>query len=141
MTSSATATFDVTGWDQTPYGEAAGSRHLSRATVRKAFSGDLEGESVAELLMCQADASDLGAGAGYVASELVTGTLGGRAGTFVMQHWGVSGGGATQRTGGRVVPGSGTDELAGLSGTVEISVDENGGHVIRLDYQLPEVEQ
>jgi len=136
MTTRATATFDVTGWDQTAYGEATGSQQLSRATVRKAFRGDLAGESTAELLMCQADASDLGAGAGYVASELVTGALGGRAGTFVMQHWGVSGGGAPPTTAGHVVPGSGTDELAGLAGEVAIAVDEDGGHTITIDYQL-----
>lgn len=138
MTTRATATFEVTGWDQAPYGEPVAGQHLSRATVRKAFRGDLDGESTAELLMCQADASNLGAGAGYVASELVKGTLAGRAGTFVMQHWGVSGGGGAQLTGGRVVPGSGTDELAGLSGTVEISVDDDGAHEITLDYQIPE---
>jgi hypothetical protein len=35
-----------------------------------------------------------------------------------------------------VVPGSGTDELAGLAGEVEIAVDEHGGHTITIDYQL-----
>ena len=137
MTTHATATFEVTGWEQTTYGDNTGGQHLSRATVRKEFSGDLAGESTAELLMCrQEDPSDLGAGAGYVASELVTGTLGGRTGTFVMQHWGTSGPGIPQRTAGHVVPGSGTDELAGLSGEIEIAVDDDGGHTITLDYEL-----
>ena len=137
MTTRATATFEVTGWDQTTYGDDTGGQHLSRATVRKTFSGDLVGESTAELLMCrQEHPSDVGAGAGYVASELVTGSLAGRAGTFVMQHWGVSGAGVPPRTAGHVVPGSGTDELEGLAGEIEITVDDDDGHTITIDYEL-----
>jgi hypothetical protein len=86
--------------------------------------------------MCQADPSDLGSGAGYVASELVVGRLGSRAGTFVFQHWGLSGGGTSPRTSGHVVPGSGTGELAGLTGQVEISVEAGGGHTLTLDYDI-----
>ena len=137
MTTRATATFEVTGWEQTTYGDTTRGQHLSRGTVRKAFSGDLDGESTAELLMCrQEHPSNLDAGAGYVASELVTGTLAGRTGTFVMQHWGTSGPGIPQNTAGHVVPGSGTDELAGLLGEIEIAVDDDGGHTITIDYEL-----
>ena len=137
MTTRATAAFDVIGWDQSPYrdGDAEGPC-LSRATVRKSFQGDLVGESTAELLMCQADTTDLSAGAGYVASEMVVGQLAGRAGTFVMQHWGVSDRDGRQ-TGGHVVPGSGTGELAALSGQVQIAVAADGAHTLILDYDLP----
>ena len=133
----AVAAFQVTRWDQSPSGEDDGSPpHLSRAIVGKRFTGDLEGESTAELLMCQADPKDLAAGAGYVASEQVIGRLAGRAGSFVLQHWGVSDA-DEQRTGGYVVPGSGTDELVGLSGEVEITVAPDGGHTLTLRYALP----
>jgi hypothetical protein len=127
--------FDVTGWDQTRYEEEAAGPVLSRVTIRKSYHGQLVGESTAELLMCQADPSDLSSGAGYVASERVVGRLGGREGSFVMQHWGVSGSDA-QRTAGHVVPGSGTGELAGLSGDVEIAVDAEGGHTLTLTYDI-----
>lgn len=137
MPESAKSSFNVTGWDPTPYEAGSpGGPALSRAVVRKQFSGDLSGESVADLLMCQADPKDFSAGAGYVASERVEGTLGGRKGTFVLQHWGVSGGGKPESTGGHVVPGSGTGELAGLSGSVEISVDEDGAHTLTMEYEL-----
>lgn len=136
MTIRAVASFDVTGWDPTPSGEEVKGPQLSRATVRKAFRGDLVGESTAELLMCQADPSDLSLGGGYIASERVVGRLGGRAGTFVIQHWGISGGGGPPRTAGHVVPGSGTGELVGLSGEVEISIDAEGGHTLTLDYDI-----
>lgn len=131
----AEASFTVTSWEQSPYGEARAGSHLSRASVKKAFSGDLSGESTAELLMCQADPTDLGAGAGYVASELVEGELAGRSGTFVLQHGGLSFG-SDRRTFGHVVPGSGTGDLAGLSGDVEISVDAEGAHSLVLDYDF-----
>ncbi|MEE9207341.1 MAG: DUF3224 domain-containing protein [Gemmatimonadota bacterium] len=131
----ATSSFDVTGWEQASYDDGVAGPALSRATVRKAFTGDLSGDSTAELLMCQADTSDLGAGAGYVASERVTGRLGDREGTFVIQHWGVSVGG-NQSAGGHVVPGSGTGDLAGLTGDIVISVDPAGAHTLTLDYEI-----
>ncbi len=136
MPTRAIASFEVTGWDQTPYGDGSEGPSLSRGTVKKTFSGDLEGESTAELLMCQVDTSDLSAGAGYVASERVTGSLGDRTGSFVMQHWGLSGGGAAERTGGHVVPGSGTGDLVGLTGTVEIEMHAGGGHTLTLHYDM-----
>jgi hypothetical protein len=71
----ASATFEITGWDETTYAEAADGPKLSRATVRKIFRGDLVGESTAELLMSRA-ADDA---AGYVALERITGSVGGRA--------------------------------------------------------------
>jgi hypothetical protein len=133
MATRANVSFDVTSWEQTPYEVEGKGPQLFRAKVQKAFRGDLVGESTAELLMCVADPSDLGAGAGYVGSERVIARLAGRDGTFVLQHWGISGGGGPQKSGGHVVPGSGTGELAGLSGQIEISAD----HTFTLDYELP----
>jgi hypothetical protein len=97
------ATFEITGWDQETYDEPSDGPPLTRATVRKRFAGALEGESVAELLTCGELA--------YMANERVTGSLDGRAGTFVLQHGAWEGG-----QWGFVVPGSGTGELAGLRG-------------------------
>jgi hypothetical protein len=136
MSTRAIASFDVTAWDDAPYDEPADGPRLARATVRKAFRGDLEGESTAELLLCQSDPSGGAAGAGYVASERVVGRLGGRSGTFVLQHGGLSGGGEAPRTFGHVVPGSGTGGLAGLRGTAEISRDADGKHTLTLEYDF-----
>ena len=130
-----TASFDIAGWDETPTAEPADGPRHARATVRKTFQGDLDGESVAELLMCQEDPADPSAGAGYVASEVVTGTLAGRKGTFVVQHGGVVGGGDAPRSFGNVVPGSGTGALAGLAGTVTYMADADG-HRVTLDVRF-----
>lgn len=136
MPTQATSTFNVTGWDESPYAEPDDGPRLARTTVKKVFEGDLEGESTAELLMCQAEAKDLNAGAGYVASEQFTGSLNGKSGTFVIQHGGLVSAGGTQQTFGHVVPGSGTGELVGLTGEVEISVAEDGTHTLTLDYDF-----
>ena len=135
MSKRAIASFTVTNWDPKPYGEGSGP-HLSRTAVSKDFSGDLDGTSTGELLTCQADPADLSAGAGYVASEVVTGTLTNRTGTFVLQHMGISGGGYAPRSLGHVVPGSGTGGFVGITGSAEFKVDADGSHTLILEYTL-----
>jgi hypothetical protein len=132
----AVAHFDVTGWNEAPYDGEDGGVRLSRAEVTKTFRGALEGHSTAILLMCQANPDDLDAGGGFVASEKVTGQLDGREGSFVIQHGGLAGGDQERRTFGNVVPGTGTGELEGLSGTVELSIDAEGRHTLTLEYEI-----
>ena len=126
------SSFEITGWDATPYGEEGEGPLLSEAHVVKRYEGDLDGEGRVRLLMCRASADGPLDNAGYIASEQVSGALGGREGTFVLHHWGIAGAGAPPRTAGHVVPGSGTGELAGLSGTMEIHVDADGKHTLAL---------
>jgi hypothetical protein len=128
----AAASFDVTSWKASPYEEPADGPHLSRVAVGKVFQGDLEGESVGEGLFCGMNAP--ADGAGYVVSERFSGRLGGRSGSFVLQHVGVAPPDAPARSYGTVVPGSGTGDLAGLRGEVEFG----GDHTIALRYTLPE---
>ena len=128
--------FEVTGWDAEPYGESGDGPLLSEAQVVKRYHGNLDAEGRARVLMCRASADGPLANAGYIASEQVTGSLDGREGTFVMQHWGIAEEGAPPRTAGHVVPGSGTGDLAGLSGTLEIAVGEDGTHTLSLEYRI-----
>ena len=105
---------------------------LARMSLDKQFHGDLEGTSAGEML--SAGTVTKGS-AGYVAIERVGGTLAGRKGTFVLQH------SATMNRGVpslsiTVVPDSGTGELAGLTGTMTIVIDE-GKHSYEFDYTLP----
>jgi hypothetical protein len=67
--------------------------------------------------------------------EKVTGTLAGRAGTFVLQHSGTMTRGVQQLT-VTVVPDSGTGALAGLSGTMTVRI-EGGKHSYEFTYELP----
>jgi hypothetical protein len=102
------ATFEIAGWEQDDYDAPADGPALTRATVRKTFAGGVRGESVAELLTCGELA--------YMANERVSGSVDGRAGTFVLQHGAWEGG-----QWGFVVPGSGTGELAGLRGDARVT--------------------
>lgn len=141
MSRCAVCEFDVVGWDAKdddgPAAAPEGSPVLAEAVVRKRYRGRLDGEGTARLLTCQADPAKPVSDAGYLAAEQVSGTLDGKTGTFVMHHWGIAAAGSKPRTGGHVVPGSATGQLAGLSGTVEIAVDAAGKHTLALDYELP----
>ena len=104
---------------------------VGRYGFDKQIHGDLEGTSKGEMLT----AGDLKQGmAGYVAMEVVTGTLNGKKGTFVFQHTATM-----DKTGQKmsivITPGSGTGELKGIAGTFEIKI-VNGDHSYTFDYTL-----
>ena len=101
-------------------------------TLDKQFQGELEGTSRGEML---AFMTEVQGSAGYVAMERVTGRLAGRRGSFVLQHTGTMDRG-TASLAVHVVPDSGTEELAGLTGTMNIIIAE-GNHSYELDYSLP----
>lgn len=69
--------------------------------------------------------------------ETVNGTLGGRKGTFVLQHSGTMDRRRSQLS-VTVVPDSGTDELRGLSGSMKIRIEPGGKHFYDFDYQIVE---
>lgn len=104
---------------------------LGRMSIDKQFTGDLTGTSTGEMLTAMTKTNG---SAGYVAIERVTGTLHGRAGTFVLQHTGTMTRGAQQLV-ITVVPDSGTGELAGLAGSMRIIIDA-GKHAYEFDYTL-----
>jgi len=79
-----------------------------------------------------ASRSSVAGSAGYVAMELVSGTLHGRAGTFVLQHSGSMDRGVPQLA-VTVVPDSGTGQMAGLAGTLTIVIAE-GKHSYDFEY-------
>ena len=104
---------------------------IGRMTIDKELRGDLEGTSRGEMLAAM---TSVQGSAGYVAMEKVTGRLGGRSGTFVLQH------SATMNRGVpslsiTVVPDSGTGELEGLSGTLNIIIAD-GKHSYEFEYAI-----
>jgi hypothetical protein len=72
----------------------------------------------------------------YVAMERVTGSLGGRSGSFALVHRALLRDNVPQEWTVAVVPGSGTGELEGLEGTLQIQV-KDGSHRYLFDYRLP----
>jgi hypothetical protein len=128
MTDHARGTFTVDVRPLTP----APAEGLSRFSIDKQIHGDLEATSKGEMF----SGGDPKQGvAGYVAIEVVTGTLKGKKGSFALQHT------ATMDQSGPkmsviIVPGTGTSELKGISGTFEIRI-ANGQHSYDLEYTLP----
>lgn len=126
-----TGSFDVKVIPQkadNPQAEAAG---LGRMALDKQFHGDLEATSQGEMLSVLDRSTGSGA---YVAMERVTGTLAGRRGSFVLLHQATMDHGAPELA-IQVVPGSGTEELAGLKGTMDIRIEEKQ-HFYDFDYEL-----
>ena len=107
------------------------SKRLGRMAIDKQFRGDLEGSSKGEMLTAGTDVKD---SAGYVAIEHVSGTLQGRAGTFILQHTGTMNRGRPSLS-VFVVPDSGTGGLKGLSGTMTIDLG-GGQHAYSFDYTI-----
>jgi hypothetical protein len=133
MTQQAKGPFDVKVVPQKPDSEVATAANFSRMTIDKVFHGDLDATSKGEMIATQSEAKGSG---GYVALERVTGTLKGRKGSFILQH------SATMTRGVpnlsvTVVPDSGTDELTGISGKLNIIIAEGGKHSYEFDYTLP----
>ena len=120
---------DVNIEAEPPFLEQDGLK-LNHNVVRKEFSGDMVGTSEAQMI---AAFTGTPGSAGYVAIEHFTGSVGGKSGSFVLQHSGVMNKGDAQLT-VTIVPDSGAGELAGISGTLEIDNDE-GQHSYVLDYE------
>ena len=121
-----TSTFEIKGWDVAGDGGVEELADISRATIRKSFAGGLDGTSVGYGLLLQTPEQT----GGYVVIERVSARIDGREGTFVIQHYGVrdaSGGGPWY---GDVVPGSGTDGFAGVTGTFVIEHGEGAAAFI-----------
>ena len=131
MKQTAKGRFAIKAWDEKAYSEEAGQPKLTRASVTKALTGEIEGESHVEyLMMYRADGS-----AAFVGLERVTGSIAGKAGSFVLQRTGVFENGQAKES-YSVVPGSGTGALAGLSGEGATSVGHGMEHPFELSYDL-----
>lgn len=102
-----------------------------RMAITKRFHGALDAESKGEMLTLLTPVSN---SAGYVAIEVVHGTLEGRRGGFALQHFGTMARGV-ERLVLEVVPDSGTGELSGIKGLMGIWRD-NGKHFYDFEYEL-----
>jgi hypothetical protein len=129
MRKQAKATFSIKSWDEKTYNEIDGGPKLTRATVTKSYQGDIEGEGKVEYLMMYRTASS----ASFMGLERVTGSIGGRLGSFVLQHSGNFENGVAKVI-LSVVPGSGTGDLRGIKGEGGFSVGHQPPYAMTLDY-------
>jgi hypothetical protein len=117
------ATFATLKWDESAYLELEDGSKCTRSTNVYSYDGDITGDSNLEYLMFYRP-DKTGSAVGI---EYINGTLGGKRGSFVLQHEGTFDLTGVQLT-WKVVPGSGTGELVGLRGTGTIVLD---GHAER----------
>jgi hypothetical protein len=125
--------FEVKLNPQKPDNPEAQSAGLSRMSLDKSFHGALEAISRGEMLSFMTEVKGSGV---YVAIERVTGTLGGRSGSFILYHRGVMTRGVPELS-ATVVPDSGTGELTDLAGEMQIKTP-GGKHFYEFSYTLPE---
>jgi hypothetical protein len=121
MSAEMTATFEVTDWNEDPFDNAPEAAKATSAKVSKTYTGDIAGSSFTEWLMAYGDDGS----AEFVGLERITGQVGGKRGSFVVQHIGkYRDGAATADL--RVVEGSGSEDLAGISGSGDFVADPGG---------------
>jgi hypothetical protein len=126
----AKGTFDIQRTAE-PAADFGDGVQAMRLRFDKTFHGPLAATSVVHMLGVMDPATGCG---GYVALERIVGTLDGHAGSFMLQHGSLMDHGAPQQS-IRVIPGSGTDALAGLRGTMTIDIVD-GAHHYTFDYAL-----
>ena len=131
MTQIANARFAIKSWDEKAYSEGQDVPKLTRASVSKTFTGDIEGEGQVEyLMMYRGDGSAV-----FVGLERIVGRIGGRAGTFVLQRAGVFEDGQAKES-YSVVAGSATGQLRGLRGDGGSAVGHGTEHPFTLTYEF-----
>jgi hypothetical protein len=127
----ATGRFELTSWSEDAYHQEEGGARLTRARGTQRFTGDIEGEGMVEWLMCY---SPDGA-ARFVGLQRIEGSVGGRRGSLVIESFGDHDGKQSKGT-WAIIAGSGSGDLAGISG--EGSFEAPGGPEVsyNLEYQL-----
>ena len=125
----ATGKINVKTYEPTTYDQPGEGPALVRIRVVEDFSGDIEGAGAAEFLQTTRGEEE----ASFVGVERVTGRLGGKSGTFVLQDQGTLKGATVSGT-WFVVPGSGTGELQGLRGEGGFEAELGQGADVTLDY-------
>jgi hypothetical protein len=122
----ATSTFKIDAWDEQPYADK-----LTRAQVKATYSGDIDGSGETEWLMCYREDKT----ADFVGFQRITGRIGERSGSFVVESTGAFDGKVASGP-LAIVQGSGTGELAGIVGQGEFSAPLGGEPSVSLDYDF-----
>jgi hypothetical protein len=131
MKRTANARFSITRWSETPYSEGDDLPKMTRASVDKTFTGDIEGDGHVEYVMMYR----AGGTAVFVGLERITGRIGDRQGSFVLQRTGLFEDGQAKES-YSVVAGSGTGELRSLRGEGASAVGHADDYPFALDYEL-----
>jgi hypothetical protein len=134
----ATATFSPKKWDEKMYEQVSPHTKITRASVEYQYSGEVQGEGLVEYLMFYSSYDEHDphkATAEYIGLIRFKGTVNGKTGSFVLEEGGAFAK-VTAKSSLRMLPGSGTEQFAGISGSGTSVATPKSCH-IELEYQLP----
>lgn len=119
----------IGSWEETTVNERDDGTRLSKASITQNYTGDIEGSSQIEyLLLHAADKS-----AQFLGFETVQATIGGKQGSFVLQHDGKFSIGVASST-FKVVSGSGRGGLMNISGSGSFTSTGEGTSEYKFEY-------
>ncbi len=118
-------------WDEKPYEEIGSGAKLSKVNVKQEYTGDMVGTSTLEYLMSYTTTGTCS----FVGHERFTGTLGGKSGSFVLQHVGKWENGEAKSS-FNVVEGSSTGDLASLRGSGSYAAKHKEEPIVTFNYTL-----
>jgi len=119
------SSFKITAWEPAA-DDNDEIADIARARIRKEFTGELNGTSVANAILYQSPVQS----GGYSAIERITGKIGDREGTFVVQHSGIRDAEGNGPFYGDVIPGSGTGGFEGVTGSMQIAQGDSGEYFL-----------
>ena len=131
MTTRATGTFTVAGWDENTYEEFEGGGKLTKVQAKFALEGEMTGEASWDAVMCYRTDGAVD----FTGYQRMTGRIGSRAGSFVVRADGDFSDGVA-RTNWQVIEASSTGDLIGLRGSGESVTTGGTGGDFTLDYEL-----
>lgn len=131
MTHSAAAEFTVTSWEEKPYEGSTDELKITQALVTKNYTGDITGiGSVIYIMKHQKDGT-----ATFIGLQQIDGAIAGHTGSFTIEQKGFFDG--QQATGTCTIkPGSGSGDLANLTGSGEFSAPIGKLGALKLTYAL-----
>lgn len=135
MSTQTTGTFDVESWDEKPFTEVEGGPKLAHASVTFTYHGGIGGTGTSGgELYYSGQGEGWGSGTSH-AYEQIVGSIDGRAGSVVVEHVAAFAGDTVEET-WTIVAGSGTGELAGISGTGSTRLKHGEPMNYTLDYSF-----
>jgi hypothetical protein len=124
--------FEVSSWDEQPAAGLEGTAKVTTARIGQRFTGGIEAETVADMVMTyRSDGT-----AEFVGHHRVLGRVGDRAGSFVLRAAGAYDG-TEARTDFEVIAGSGTGELAGITGSGSGAAGHGSTGAYHFDLDVP----
>ena len=123
------AKFDVENWEEAPFDDESGLPKVTRALVVKRYSGDVEVSSTTEWLMAYGGDGS----ARFVGVERISGSIGGREGSLVLQHVGAYEDGAAKGD-LEVIEGAGSGALQSATGAGRFVADPGGSVSLNLTF-------